>query len=87
MMLKALRFSEMGCSVSDYTASRLGTDCHENLKSRMPFSCLLHSACKALEHVSRGLNPMYMYVYVCTYVGRSPATVKFPVPRNTGVSS
>jgi hypothetical protein len=83
VMLKALRSSEMGCSLSDYTASHLSTDCHENLKSRMPFSWLLHSTSKALEHVSRGLNPtrgMYMYVYACTCVGRGPATGRIPCP-------
>ena len=56
-MSKVLRSSEIGYSLSNHTALHLSTDCHENLKSRMPFSCLLHSACKALEHGSHGSNP------------------------------
>ena len=84
VMLKVLRSSEMGCSLSDYTASHLSTDCHENLKSRI--SWLLHSASTALEHVSHRLNPtraMYMYVYVCPCVGRGLATGRIPCPEES----
>jgi len=71
-------------ALSNYTASHRSTDCHENLTSRMPFSWLLDSASKALEHVSRGLNPTRgMYVCVCTCVGRSPATGRIPCPEES----
>jgi hypothetical protein len=86
MMLKVLRSSEMGCSLSNYTASHLSTDCNENLKSRMPFSWFLHSASTALEHVSHGLNPtrgMYMYVYVSPCVARRLATGRIPCPEES----